>query len=153
MKKIITVLVLALGFATTTQAQKNQKDQFTVAQKTELKVKKMILHLDLTNSQVKKITPLVKKQIENREIMREKRRSAKENNKKLTADERYEMANKNLDEKIATKKRMKQILSEEQFKKFEKMANHKGKKGKKGKKGGKGKKDRECNKNSSSQKE
>ena len=43
MKKIIIVLVLVLGFSLTTQAQKGKHhnlEQFTVAQQTELSIKK-----------------------------------------------------------------------------------------------------------------
>lgn len=148
MKKLITILVLALGISINTQAQKkdrgDHKDNLTPKQKTELAVKKMTLKLDLTDSQVSQIKPLLEKRTEERVKMHEKRKASKEANKELTADQRYDIKNKKLDEKIAFKKRMKQILNEEQYKKFEKMASHR--KGKHGKKGKKGKKDGECDK-------
>lgn len=138
MKKIITIIVLVLGITLTTQAQKKNKDHrddLTVAQKTELQVKKMTLKLDLTDGQIKQVTPIIRKQVEERTAMHKKRKASKEDDKKPTADERYEKTNKALDKKIAFKKKMKQILNEEQYKKFEKTFNRKGKKGKKGNKG------------------
>lgn len=152
MKKFITMIVLALGITLTTQAQqkgKDQKEQFTPEQKTTLKVKKMTLKLDLTDNQVKQVTPIVRKQVEAHNKMREQRKGAKKGDHKMTADERFAKANKKLDRQIAVKKEMKKILNEEQYKKFEKMAQRKqGKKGKKEKKEQKGQKNSECNKKS-----
>lgn len=148
MKKLITMIVLVFGITMTTQAQKKDMDQLTVAQKTALKVKKMTLKLDLTDNQIKQVTPIIRKKVEERTKMHEKRKALKESGKKPTADERYEMQNKKLDKKIAFKKEMKNILNDEQYVKFEKMAKHKGKKGKKGK----GKNNGECNKKSCDQK-
>jgi len=143
------MIVLVFGITITTQAQKKEKDHLTTAQRTELKVKKMALKLDLTDSQIKQVTPIIRKKVEERAKMHEKRKAFKESGKKPTADERYEMQNKRLDKQIAFKKEMKTILNDEQYKKFEKMADQKGKRGKKG---GKGKKDGECDKKSCDQK-
>lgn len=143
MKKIITMIVLVIGIAFTTQAQKkdrgNKKDDFTPKQKTELAVKKMTLKLDLTDNQISQIKPLLRKQITERSEMHKKRKASKEKDTKLSSDERYAMAIKKLDKQIAFKKKMKSILNEKQYERFEKMAaRKKGKKGMKGKKGKKG---------------
>ena len=54
MRKIASVLVLVFAFTLTTQAQKKrkqmQKNPMTVEQQASLTVKKMTLHLDLTES-------------------------------------------------------------------------------------------------------
>ena len=128
MKKLVTILVLAIGFTVTTQAQKGKRNnaaQLTVQQQTELAVKKMTLKLDLTASQQRDISPLLTEKIAKRKEMHEKRKAMKdsdEKRKKLSADERFEKQNKMLDAKIAFKGEMKRILNKEQYERFEKMS-------------------------------
>lgn len=125
MKKVVAVLILALGFVITTQAQKNKRADFeklTPEQQTELAVKKMTLKLDLTQNQAEQIKPLLEKQLSNRKAMHEKRKAMKKNGKKPTADERYAMKSTKLDKMIAFKAEMKRILNEKQYERFEKIA-------------------------------
>lgn len=132
MKKLIAVLVLAVGFTVTTQAQKeNKRQKLTVEQQTELQVKKLTLKLDLTEAQQNQIKPLIAKQVAKRQEMRVKRKAMKESDKKPTAEERYEMKNKMLDKQIAFKAEMKRILNEQQYERFEKMSARKTHKAKK----------------------
>lgn len=148
MKKVVAILVVALGLTSTVQAQKGKKGGFeklTPEQRTELAVKKMILKLDLTPAQANQVKPLIVQKMAERQAMKEKRKAFKESGKKPTADERYAMQNARLDKQIAFKNDMKQILNEKQYEKFEKMQArmaHKMKKGRKGKRGKKGKRDR-----------
>ena len=125
MKKTVSILAILFVFMMTAQAQKKEKKQekekLSIAQQTTLSVKKMTLKLDLTAAQQRKITPLITAQLTDKNNMREKRRTAKKNKKRPTADERYKMANARLDKEIAFKKSMKEILNEVQFAKFEKM--------------------------------
>ena len=125
MKKLLTVLVLAVGFTVTTQAQqgdKGKREQLTVEQQTELRLKKMTLKLDLTDAQQKQIKPLIAKQIAERQEMRAKGKATKVSDSKPTTEERYAMKNKMLDKQIAYKAEMKRILNEQQYERFEKMA-------------------------------
>lgn len=128
MKKIIALLVLAVGFTLTTQAQKGKRGDFeklTVAQQTELAVKKMTLKLDLTAAQQRKIKPLLAEKIAKRKTMHEKRKAMKESGKerkKLSANERFAKKSQMLDAQIAFKADMKRILNEKQYERFEKMA-------------------------------
>lgn len=102
MKKIIAVLVVALSFILTTQAQKGKKnklERLSVAQQTELALKKMTLKLDLTTSQQNQIKPLLAEKIAKRKTMHEQRKAIRESGKKrvkLSADERFERKNKAL---------------------------------------------------------
>ena len=124
MKKLLTVLVLAVGFTVTTQAQKGDKgkpEQLTVEQQTELEVKKMTLKLDLTKAQQNQIKPLIAKKVAERKEMWAKRKAMKESDSKPTSEERYAMKNKMLDKQIAYKTEMKRILNEQQYERFEKM--------------------------------
>ena len=128
MKKIIALLVLAIGFTLTSQAQKGKRGDFeklTVAQQTELAVKKMTLKLDLTTAQQRRVKPLLAEKIAKRKTMHEKRKAMKESGKKrekLSADERFAKKSKMLDTQIAFKADMKRILNEKQYERFEKMA-------------------------------
>jgi len=127
MKKIIAILILAVGFTLTTQAQKgkrNKLEKLTVKQQTELAVKKMTLQLDLTASQQREIKPLLAEKITIRKTMHKKRKAMKENGQKrqeLSANERFEKKSKMLDRKIAFKAEMKRVLNKQQYERFEKM--------------------------------
>ena len=125
MKKVASILILVFAFTLTTNAQKRdrkyRKSNLTVEQKTTLAVKKMTLALDLTESQQKQMKPLIANQISDRMAMMDKMKTMKESGKKPTDEEKYAFANAHLDKKIAEKAKVKQILNEEQFAKFEKM--------------------------------
>lgn len=130
MKKLATTLILSIGFLTSAFAQKEYIEKMSVEQKTELRLKKMILKLDLTSEQVKQIKPLLFRQIQEKKVMGEKRKTFKASNKKPMADERFVIKSEQLDKLITFKKAMKRILSEKQYEKFEKKMNRKMKKGK-----------------------
>ena len=149
MKKVISILVLVVAFTFTTQAQrKHKKGNFstlTSEQKATLSVKKMALHLDLSDAQLRQIKPLIKKQIEERKDAYTKMKAAKKAGKKPTADQRFKMQNARLDKQLAFQNRMKRILNDEQFEKFKKMKKHmkgKAKKQLKKRKGNKHRKNR-----------
>lgn len=133
MKNLATLLVLVFAFTLTTNAQKKRKEKrpkLTVEQHTDLALKKMTLALDLSEKQQNQIEPLVKAQATKRKAMMEKRMEMRKNNTKPTADEIYKMQAERLDDQIAMKNRMKNILNKEQFEKFEKMARARKMKGK-----------------------
>jgi Spy/CpxP family protein refolding chaperone len=90
----------------------------------------MTLTLDLSEKQQNQITPIMTAQAASKKTAMEKRREMRKNKTKPTADEIYEMKSKFLDNQIAFKNSMKEILSEKQFEKFQKMAKIKIKKGK-----------------------
>lgn len=127
MKNILTLYFLVIGFVLTTQAQKERKkdsEKLTTEQQAELSVKKMTLKLDLTSDQQRKIKPLIAEKIAERKAFKEKRKAMKksgEKRKKLSTDQRFEKKNKALDNKIAFKNKMKNILNKEQYEKFKKM--------------------------------
>ena len=129
MKKLVSILTLVFAFTLTTQAQKKRGDKqskLTAEQHATLAVKKMTLALDLTEKQQKQIKPIIMAKMADRKAAMEKRKAARKNKKKPTADEMFAMKNKQLDNEILMKSKMKNILNKEQFEKFEKM--QKGKK-------------------------
>lgn len=86
-----------------------------------LKTKKMTLHLDLTEAQQTAVKSLVLEEAKHRESLRAKREEQKndENFKKPSKEERLAMANEHLDRQIAMKKKMKDILNDQQYEKWE----------------------------------
>jgi len=124
MKNLATILVFVFAVTFTSQAQKKRKQQrpnLTTEQHTNLAIKKMTLALDLSEKQQKQIKPILMAQITERKAAMEKRKEARKNKQKPTADEIYTMKNKQLDNRIMIKNKMKDILNKEQFEKFEKI--------------------------------
>ncbi|WP_046756136.1 hypothetical protein [Kordia jejudonensis] len=113
------------------KGQKFMKD-LTPEQIAELQTKKLTLALDLSENQQQQVLALATENAKMRQQKMEARKAAKEKNVKPTDEEKYAMMNERLDAKIAYKQKMKQILSEEQYERWEKMQARKGK-GKRGK--------------------
>lgn len=125
MKKLSVIVILIASITFTAEAQHRpmkRKPNFTTEQKVELAVKKMTLALDLTAKQQKEVSPLLAAQIQERETHMKKRMEARKTGKRPSKDELFAMQSKRLDNQIAFKNRMKNILDKEQFVKFEKMA-------------------------------
>lgn len=132
MKKVIAITVLLIGLAGYSQrghqfnnTHRNMKDMSS-EQIAILKTKKMTLALDLTNDQQELIQKINLENVEERKaLMMErdaKRKDAEQS--KPSAQERFDFQNERLDKMIAQKARMKQILSEDQFQKWERMMQH-----------------------------
>lgn len=122
MVRIVSLLALFIYFSLTTNAQNKQlfknKKRLTTEQLTTLKVKKMTLELELSEVQQKKLTPVITKLISERKIETNRMRKSINKVKNIDVSNRYEMANKFLDRKIMFQKKMRSILTEEQYKKF-----------------------------------
>lgn len=124
MKNLAALLVFVFAFTLTSQAQqkrKQKKPNLTIEQKANLAIKKMTLALDLSNKQQSQIKPLLMAKMKDRQEHMKKRKEARKNKKRPTADEIYAMKNEQLDKQIMMKNKMKNILNKDQFEKFEKM--------------------------------
>jgi hypothetical protein len=132
MKNFATILVLAFTVTFTANAQqqkdKQNRPQFTIEQQTELSVKRMTLALDLNEKQQNQLKPLLKVQATQRKAAMEKMKKAREAKQRPSDDELFAMKNQQLDNQIAMKSKMKEILTKEQFDQFEKMAKVRGQK-------------------------
>jgi len=121
MVRIVSLLALFIYFSLTTNAQNKQlfknKKRLTTEQLTTLKVKKMTLELELSEVQ-QKLTPVITKLISERKIEADRMSKSINEVKNIDVSNRYEMANKFLDRKIMFQKKMRSILTEEQYKKF-----------------------------------
>jgi len=143
MKKIL-IVALAL-FALQVTAQDKKEDKKDRKEKMEhhkdmdpiemakIKTKKMTLALDLSQDQQNKVEKLNIKNAELRKVAMEKRKALKDADKKPTPEEKLKKENEKLDHLIATKREMKNILTEEQYEKYSKMAERRMMKGKHGK--------------------
>ncbi|CAM4208004.1 hypothetical protein [Zobellia nedashkovskayae] len=140
MKKIIVALVCMVGLTAMAQKEKGHgrdgmKD-LTAEQIATLHTKKMTLALDLTSAQQEKVKAITLEQAKERKAKYAERKAQKEEGerKKPTSEERYAMENAKLDKMIAQKAEMKNILSAEQYEKWQKMDKQRGNKhSKKGK--------------------
>ena len=125
MKKLIFTLALitSLSFAGIAQEKESGKreatEKLSVEQRNALQLKKMTLNLDLTASQQKEIAPIIAEQTTKMEAKRSEMKARKESKKTLTANEKFEMKNKSLDNQIEMKAKMKKILNTEQMQKWE----------------------------------
>ncbi|MBC5862564.1 hypothetical protein [Flavobacterium turcicum] len=127
MKKVLIAVALIVGMASNAQEKMEgrrnaRENQLTKEQRQELHLKKMTLDLDLSTAQQKEIQVVLNEQSNKRETALANRKEKQAANaKKPTADERFAIKNQMLDDQIAMKARMKKILSNEQFKKWETM--------------------------------
>lgn len=125
MKKLFLAVLLSFSILTIAQERDNKRDQLTLEQKTELRVKKMTLELDLNTKQQQELKSLFLEEGKKMEGKKKEMKAKKENEEKLTSEERFEMKNKMLDKQIEMKAKLKKILTPEQMSKFEKMKDNK----------------------------
>ncbi len=109
------------------KGQKEFLQNLTPAQIATLQTKKMTLVLDLTERQQEKVLVLQTKTATERKAAMEARKAKKEKGEKPTEEERFQMMNERLDAKIAYKQSIKEILTSEQYERWEKMQAKRGK--------------------------
>ena len=124
MKKLATTLVMVLifsfnGFSQEPGERKMEKPQLSTEQRNQLRLKRMTLELDLSVSQQKEMAAIIAEQSAKREAKMAEIKKQKEAKKELTADEKFALRNQILDEQIAHKAKIKKILNEKQFAKWE----------------------------------
>ncbi len=125
MKKVIFVLALLVTLGLQAQNRPNQDRKgrnfdkemadLTPQQRAEMKTQRMTLHLDLTEAQQKQVQKLN----ENFEAKREKVRLTQEERQALTKEERYAHKKARMDEEIEYKRALKEILTDDQYTKFD----------------------------------
>ena len=125
MKKLIFTLALitSLSFAGIAQEKEPEKrdttEKLSPEQRNALQLKSMTLNLDLTASQQKEIAPIIAEQTTKMDSKRSEMKARKEAKKPLTANEKFEIKNKSLDNQIDMKSKMKKILNADQMQKWE----------------------------------
>ncbi|PHR69640.1 MAG: hypothetical protein COA67_09520 [Lutibacter sp.] len=141
MRKLAFVLIALMTISTQAQEKERkhhdgERQQFmkdlTPEEAATLRTKKMTLHLDLTESQQVEIKKVNLEMAKERSLKREERKKKMGQEKtKPSKEERLKMMNSHLDKQIETKKKMKEILNEQQYEKWEKSRVHKGRNSKK----------------------
>ena len=133
MKKLI---LIALALVTIQVSAQNKKQgerrgdpmergqrmgDFTPEEMAQLQTKKTTLLLDLTVSQQKEVEKLHLENAKERQAFRETRQAKRKdgNGKNSSKEERLKMANQRLDRQLEMQKKMKKILNDEQFEKWE----------------------------------
>lgn len=152
MKRAVIVMMLLVGaFAFAQKGERGERERMkdlSPDQIATIKSKKATLALDLTTTQQTQMKALFVANAKMRKSKMEARKAQKESGetKVISSEERYTIVNERLDHQIAQKEKLNQILSDEQFAKWEKMQHRRGKH-KKGK-GNRGNKNREHKKKS-----
>lgn len=123
MRTWILAAVMMMGVTVMAQHGERRHEPLKPEQKAELASKKMTLALNLNEKQQKDVQKLFLDKAKQNEQTRAQRKADQAAGKKPTADERYAMMNRRLDEKIALKAEMKRVLTAEQFTKWENMKN------------------------------
>lgn len=118
--------MLATGLASFAQeADRMEKQRLSPKQRNQLRLKQMTLDLDLSAAQQKEMAKVIAEQSANREKLIAERKSSKEARKEFSKDEQFAQRKAMLDQKIAMKARVKQILTPEQYAKWESRKGHK----------------------------
>jgi hypothetical protein len=137
MKKVLIAMFTIASLTAMAQegperGPRDGKDQLTPEQMATLQTKKMTLALDLSSAQQKQIQEF---NLKNAKLRKEQKEAMRGKRKDLSTEERYALHTKRLDHQIAQKEKMKKILNEDQFSKWEKEMSHRNHKGRKGHKG------------------
>jgi hypothetical protein len=125
MKKLVGIAAIAILFSLTINAQEKKENikkraPLTSEQSATLQSKKMALHLDLDKNQQAAVYKLMKKNAEERQLKREEISEKRKKGVALTKEERFQLQNDRLDKQLEQKAAMKNILSKEQYEKWEK---------------------------------
>ena len=125
-KKLIIVALLAVGFSSYAQDQnqpdqksnRSRKEKLSPEHRNQVQLDKMTAQLNLDAKQQEQIKPIIVEQTAKRDAMQAERMANRDNQKKMSADERGAFMKSRKEEKEAMDNKLKAILSPEQFKKM-----------------------------------
>ncbi len=132
MKNLMMIAIVLVSLCTTAQTQKRDRGDrmemrkdISPEEKAQLQSKKMTLKLDLTNQQQAEVEQIILQDAKIRQTKKEEFKTLKANKDggKMSKEDRLAMANNRLDAQIEMKKKMKAILSADQYSKFESLQN------------------------------
>ncbi len=135
MRKLILAVALVVGLTTFAQ-EKKREGKMTPEQQVEVVLKKMTSELSLDAKQQDQVKALLVEQSKNREVKKAEFKTRREKGDKPSDEEIAAMKKNRIDEELAMKNKMKKILTEDQYKKWnevkkERMGKLKGKRGSK----------------------
>ena len=130
MKKLVMIMIAVATLQVSAQEQKREfrkqrmesKTTYSPEEMAQLQTKKMTLQLDLNDKQQKEVSAILLEQAKLRQSKREafSQSKMKDEKKNWSKEDRLKMTNARLDHQIEMKKSMKNILSTEQFEKWNK---------------------------------
>lgn len=135
MRKLILAVALVVGLTTFAQ-EKKREGKMTPEQQVEVVLKKMTSELSLDAKQQDQVKALLVEQSKNLEVKKAEFKTRREKGDKPSDEEIAAMKKNRIDEELAMKNKMKKILTEDQYKKWnevkkERMGKLKGKRGSK----------------------
>lgn len=129
MKKLVIIALTFVALSANAQERKThdyRRPNFTPQEVAELKTKRMVLDLDLTEDQQKQVAKINLENAKKRQERMATYRSKKEQDQtKPTKEERLKMKNDILDHQIETKRKMREILNDKQYEKWSENLKHK----------------------------
>ncbi len=135
MKKLVLTTLIAIAVSSVSIAQQaprsggmkmmqmHQQDDFTPEQRATLKAKKLTLALELSDKQQKELEKLFSEEGKMMQKHHQKMKADKEAGKEVNP---YDLMNQHMDLKIDHQRRIKNILTEDQYTKWSKMNRHHG---------------------------
>lgn len=131
MKKIAFIALVFIASFANAQNQKHAKQKmqdYTPEERAQLQTKQLTLDLDLNEAQQKQVEALFLENAKASQAKYDLRKSSgneKASKADFTKEEKLQMKNDRLDRQIEMKKKMKDILNEDQFIKWEKLREEK----------------------------
>ena len=125
MKMWILAMTMMVVAGANAQDKKPHHNHFKPEQRAELQAKRMTLALDLNEKQQKEVQQLFLENGKARAEYRRQHMAEWHAGKKLSADEKFAVKSKILDDRIAMNNNMKKILNDKQFEKFGQMKTRK----------------------------
>ena len=124
MKNVIAVVLISLSLLANAQEKRERADKFqdyTPEEMAQIQTKQMTLDLDLTDVQQKQILKINLQNAQDRKAHYESREKSSNSLEKAkpSKEERLNMKNEQLDRQIEMKKKMKDILDDNQYEKWE----------------------------------
>lgn len=121
MKKLITVMILLFSVTLFAQERGERRSEMTNEEMATLHAKRLAMQLDLNEEQEAKLKELYTKQFEDRRELMQERREEREEMRKEMAKERSKMREEHMEISEQHKAQMKEILTAEQFAKWEEL--------------------------------
>ena len=123
MKNLIVIALLIFSFTTfaqeTPRDRKDNTERRTLEQRNQFQLKKVSAELNLSSEQQKEMAKILAEKNARHESMKVQKKAQKESGTSMSTDERLKMKSAILDHQIATNARLKELLSAEQYAKWE----------------------------------
>lgn len=121
MKNLITLMILISSITSFAQEKGERRSEMSDVEMASLHAKRLTMQLDLNEEQEAKLKELYTEQIKDRRELMQERREEREEIRKEMTKERSKMREEQMEISEKHKARMKEILTAEQFTKWEQL--------------------------------